>query len=147
MLSKIVLLGNRKAGKSICLDYYSNYMLEYNYIPTYECRACRYNDYFIWDLAGEELLKDLNKKYIAGSIGGILFVDASTQIKIIELIRWISEFKLIEPLSKIVLFISKMDISVTDYVTEAITFANKYELEYYPISIKNGLIPKIEEIF
>lgn len=95
----------------------------------------------IWDTAGQEIYRALNKTFYKEAKGGLIIVDLSDVPKKESLEYWYKEFKAhSDPKSQVIIIGNKADL-VQDKETLAMVrqFASEKKLHFFEVSALNGL--------
>lgn len=162
---KTVLLGDSGVGKTSFLECFKNgprpsrvvttttgiYPIYFIYLtstflgPEYVSHKFIIDDKVlkvnIWDTAGQEKFRALNKNFYREAKGGIIVVDLSAVPKTGSLEYWYNEFKShADPKAQIMLIGNKADLEKEeDTVVMLNEFAKKMQIPYFEVSALTGL--------
>ena len=95
----------------------------------------------IWDTAGQERFRAVSKAYFRNAMGAVLVYDITQRQSFEELNGWLNDLRsLCAPNATIIMIGNKVDLAEDRTIAEAEAqeFSERYNLEYFETSAKNG---------
>ncbi|MFX1575642.1 MAG: Rab family GTPase [Promethearchaeota archaeon] len=147
---KLVTLGEAAVGKTSLVNKYVTGKFERDYIRTLGIDISTYDakigshlfKLLIWDLAGQDIFRDLRTRYCQGASGGILVFDLARPQTLDALPKWVEAFReAVGPKPLLILLGNKADLEKERKITRAQgeSIAKKLGLfQYEETSAKTG---------
>ena len=145
---KVVLIGSTAVGKTSLIRRLTENKFDNSTTPTtgtaffqLKTENPDHPDIQIWDTAGLERYRSLNRIFYHEAVGALLVFDLTNARSFMDLESWLDEFVTEAPLNpSIVLLGNKSDRKDEFEVEndEILSFANEHGLKYYPTSAATG---------
>ncbi len=147
---KLVTLGEAAVGKTSLVNQYVTGKFERDYHRTLGIDISTYDaiidphlfKLLIWDLAGQDIFRDLRTRYCQGASGGILVFDLTRPQTLDSIPIWVEAFRdAVETDPPLILLGNKNDLKDKRKITRAQgeSMAKKYGLfQYEETSAKTG---------
>jgi small GTP-binding protein len=146
---KIVVVGSSGVGKTSLVEHLISGSFHEETQPTIGVQFKTFSltvdneaiNLQIWDTAGQERFKAVSKAYFRNAIGGILVFDLTNRLSFDDLNSWINDLNtLCAPNAHIILVGNKTDLVDSREIveSEALAFAQRYNLAYLETSAKSG---------
>ncbi len=147
---KLVTLGEAAVGKTSLVNKYVTGKFERDYhrtlgidISTYDAKIDPHLfKLLIWDLAGQDIFRDLRTRYCQGASGGILVFDLTRPQTLESIPRWVEAFReAVGPEPLLILLGNKADLDTERKITrgQGEGIAKKLGLfQYHETSAKTG---------
>jgi small GTP-binding protein len=125
---KLVTLGEAAVGKTSLVNKYVTGKFERDYhrtlgidISTYDAKIDPHLfKLLIWDLAGQDIFRDLRTRYCQGASGGVLVFDLTRPQTLDTIPRWVEAFReAVGPEPLLILLGNKADLDKKRKITRA----------------------------
>lgn len=145
--TRVVLLGSTSVGKTTLINRMIQDKFDEQVQPTTGATYCSYNqrdrEIQIWDTAGMERFRSVNKVYYRDAVGAILVFDLTSYESFTNLDSWLSEFmENTNTQNPIILLVgNKLDLTDEIEVTPAqvTQFCEDHNMmKYFQVSAKTG---------
>lgn len=143
----IIFIGSTSVGKTSLISR----IVEDKFYPTqpttgtafFQCSTTNetHPSVEIWDTAGMERYRSLNKVFYKEAAAGILVFDLTNYQSFEDLESWLDEFKTEAPIDSVLILTgNKCDMAEEICVDEdeINNFINEHNLKYFPVSAKTG---------
>jgi GTP-binding nuclear protein Ran len=145
IMKKLVIIGDGGVGKTTYLNKIFTGMFTKRYFATLGVELYPFNDYIIWDTAGQTKFSGLGEDYYIGADYGIIMCSESkiTQKSIKD---WYNILKRTSPNIKIIMLCNKseLDYQLTSTLT---SFLDENNVEIFYISTKNDSVEDLLKPF
>lgn len=143
---KLLMLGEFDAGKTCLLSYFTGQPVTHT-SPTIGvdlvCTEVKIGDVSfkakIWDTAGTEKYRSMNRNFYKGTVGVILVFDISRGITSQQIEEWEEEMSHISKKPSVVVVGNKVDLEVNKESCETLQkYCNEHKYTYIQTSAKEG---------
>lgn len=143
---KVLVVGDGGVGKSTLIHRHVTGEFESKYIATMgvEVHPLTFSTtdgnltLNLWDCAGQEKFRGLDKGYYIGADAAILMFDVTSRTTYNNLEFWYNRIREICPYIPIVLCGSKVDCKDRKVKPRQITFHREHKLQYYDVSARSN---------